>query len=315
MKIKEIDYGISGIYKIIFNNNKLYIGLSNDVRRRMNEHIGRDLKEYPDLLISKAILKHGIKDVEIIEYIDSSNRELLKQREIYWINFYDTYKDRNKGYNMTLGGDGASTGIYNVSSKISEDELRNICNYLQHTNLSYEEIANLTNSSCKIISDINNGRHYYNSNLIYPLRNNRIEKYGIENKHSAFYNQEDKLNQLISDLKENLLTYEELMKKYDIKITTLSNINNGKIYNRPEEKYPLRKIDKGKTNRRIFSNEELIFVKESLENSDLSMSEIAKILSCDRKVISDINNGNRQYNNLWSYPLRKIKMKTGPKKK
>lgn len=83
MKIKEIDYGISGIYKIIFNNDKLYIGLSSDIRRRMIEHVGRDLKEHPDLLISKVIMKYGIKDIEIIEYVDSSNQELLKQREIY----------------------------------------------------------------------------------------------------------------------------------------------------------------------------------------------------------------------------------------
>lgn len=198
---------------------------------------------------------------------------------------------------------------------ISEEELENIYNYLQHTNLSYEKIANLTNSSYKIVSDINNGHHYYNDNLTYPLRNNRAERYGLENKHSAFYGQEDILNQLINDLKEDVLTYKEIMEKYDIKKTTLSNINSGKIYNRPEEKYPLRKIDMGKANRRIFSNEELIFIKESLENPNLSMSEIAKILSCDSKVISAINNGTRQHNELWDYPLRKIKMKTGPKKK
>ena len=27
MKFEEIKYGISGIYKIVFNNNKIYIGL------------------------------------------------------------------------------------------------------------------------------------------------------------------------------------------------------------------------------------------------------------------------------------------------
>lgn len=58
MKIKEIEYGLSGIYKIIFDNEKVYIGLSNDIRRRMIEHYGRDLKDHPDLLISKAIIKH-----------------------------------------------------------------------------------------------------------------------------------------------------------------------------------------------------------------------------------------------------------------
>ena len=67
MNIKEIDYGISGIYKVIFQNDKLYIGLSNDIRRRMIEHVGKDLKEHPELMFSKAYLKHGIKSIEILE--------------------------------------------------------------------------------------------------------------------------------------------------------------------------------------------------------------------------------------------------------
>ena len=120
MKLKEIEYGLSGIYKITFDNDKVYIGLSNDIRRRMIEHYGRDLKEYPNLLISQAIMKHKTKDIEIIEYIDENDRELLKEREIYWIAYYNSYLDRTKGYNMTPGGDGVLKGIYNNASYISQ---------------------------------------------------------------------------------------------------------------------------------------------------------------------------------------------------
>ena len=120
MKLNEIEYGLSGIYKIIFDNDKVYIGLSNDIRRRMIEHYGRDLKEYPNLLISQAIIKHQTKDIEIIEYIDENDREKLKEREIYWIAYYNSYLDRSKGYNMTPGGDGTSKGIYNNASYISQ---------------------------------------------------------------------------------------------------------------------------------------------------------------------------------------------------
>ena len=120
MKLKEIEYGLSGIYKITFDNDKVYIGLSNDIRRRMIEHYGRDLKEHPNLLISQAIMKHKTKDIEIIEYIDENDRELLKEREIYWIAYYNSYLDRTKGYNMTPGGDGVLKGIYNNASYISQ---------------------------------------------------------------------------------------------------------------------------------------------------------------------------------------------------
>jgi hypothetical protein len=43
------------------------------------------------------------------------------------------------------------------------------------------------------------------------------------------------------------------------------------------------------------------------------MTEIGKIIKCDRKVIAAINNGERQKQENWSYPLRKTPMKTGPK--
>lgn len=314
MKIEEIDYGICGIYKIVFNNDKLYIGLSNDIRRRMIEHVGRDLKQHPDLLVSKAILKYGIKDIEIIETFDVVDRELLKEREIYWIEFYNTFKDRNRGYNMTSGGDGASSGIYNVASKLSEDDLEKIYNYLQNTNLSYEKIADLTHSSYSIVSRINSGCHYHNNNFNYPLRKIRAEKYGLENKHSAFYNREQDLLNLIRDLKDNILDYKELREKYQIKQSTLTNINQGKIYFRSEEKYPLRPVDKGRATRRIFTENELLLIKEKLENPNITMAEIAKEVHCDRKVITDINSGKRQPNNNWNYPIRNTKSKTGLKK-
>ena len=55
MKLEETKYNISGIYKIIFDNNKIYIGRTNSLRRRMIEHIGKDVREHPELPISKAI--------------------------------------------------------------------------------------------------------------------------------------------------------------------------------------------------------------------------------------------------------------------
>ena len=46
--------------------------------------------------------KYGIKHFSI-EQIEECPDEILSNREIYWIKFYDTY---NNGYNATLGGEG-----------------------------------------------------------------------------------------------------------------------------------------------------------------------------------------------------------------
>lgn len=313
MKIEDIKPGISGIYKIIFNNDKIYIGLSNDIRRRMIEHIKKDLREHPDLKISQAIIKHGIKDIKIIEEIAPNDRARLKEREKYWIGFYDSFVSHGKGYNMTLGGDGASEGIHNVASYLSQDRLEKIYDLLLNSDYTYNEIAELTQSTYKIIADINKGAHYRNENFSYPLRESRIEREGLKNKHSLFYGKEEQLLNLIKDLKENLLSYDDLCKKYSIRKEIVSKVNQGRQYSMPGESYPLRPVDKGKATRRIFSEEEMISIKEMLENPNISMKEISKIISCDSKVISAINKGERQNNPEWDYPLRKKKMKTGPK--
>lgn len=38
IKIEDLKKSMMGIYKITFPNNKIYIGLSNNIRRRMWEH-------------------------------------------------------------------------------------------------------------------------------------------------------------------------------------------------------------------------------------------------------------------------------------
>lgn len=38
MKYEELKNGIIGIYKIVFPNKKIYIGLSNNIKRRIREH-------------------------------------------------------------------------------------------------------------------------------------------------------------------------------------------------------------------------------------------------------------------------------------
>ena len=97
MKLEEIKYGISGVYKIIFDNNKIYIGISSDIRRRMNEHLNKDVKSYPELAISRAIKKHLIKDIEIIETIDKKERQKMREREKYWIKHYNSFENKKIG--------------------------------------------------------------------------------------------------------------------------------------------------------------------------------------------------------------------------
>lgn len=112
-------------------NGHMYIGMSNNPIRRYNEHLqaSRNPKNRDyNLLIHKAIRKYGIENFEfnILEENISSLEE-MKQREIYWIAYYNTYLDRSH-YNETPGGDlpGKSTahlGEEHGMAKLTTEEV------------------------------------------------------------------------------------------------------------------------------------------------------------------------------------------------
>lgn len=115
------------IYKISNNyNNKIYIGLTNDIERRMYQHkIGHDAEHSA---IDRAILKHGWENFSY-EIIDKSeSREQIKQLEQLYIQQYDSYLH---GYNCTLGGDDVVhlidvKGEKNPRAQLTEEDVKQI---------------------------------------------------------------------------------------------------------------------------------------------------------------------------------------------
>ena len=104
-----------GIYKITKKSNgKSYIGQSNDIKRRINEHQAKS-----DLVIDQAIQKYGINafDYEVLE--ECSLKE-LDEREKYWIQYFNTYK--GFGYNCNEGG-GDSRGENNGRTKLTNQDV------------------------------------------------------------------------------------------------------------------------------------------------------------------------------------------------
>ena len=85
--------------------------ITNQVNSKI--YIGQDKYNNPNYLGSGKILhlafkKYGTENFvkEIIEECES--KELLDEREKYWINFYKS-TERNIGYNIALGGEGGDT--------------------------------------------------------------------------------------------------------------------------------------------------------------------------------------------------------------
>lgn len=97
-----------GIYKITNKiNGKCYIGQSNNIERRWNDHKipsswndpNKSSYNYP---LYAAFRKYKLENF-IFEVIEECNQEELNDKEIYWIQYYNSYYD---GYNQTIGGVG-----------------------------------------------------------------------------------------------------------------------------------------------------------------------------------------------------------------
>ena len=95
------------IYKITNKTNgKIYIGQTRVTEpQRWQQHVwyANNCPNNDSILLCYAIRKYGKENFqrEIIEECDNSQ---LNEREIYWINHYNS-TDKNVGYNITLGGD------------------------------------------------------------------------------------------------------------------------------------------------------------------------------------------------------------------
>lgn len=112
------------IYKITNKtNNKIYIGQTRVTEpQRWQQHVwyANNCPEKDSLLLCYAIRKYGKENFqrEIIEKCDNS---LLNNREIYWINYYNS-TDKKIGYNLTLGGDAGCQYSDEEIKKVFESE-------------------------------------------------------------------------------------------------------------------------------------------------------------------------------------------------
>ena len=158
-----------GIYRIVNNiNQHCYIGQSINIESRWVHHKNypKQSSHYP---LYQAFEKYGIENFtfEIIEECPSNE---LDEKEIYWIQYYNSYYN---GYNQTTGG---KSGNANNIIRISKEDILIIYDLLQNSNISQKEIAEQFKVGEDTISEINQGKTRVNPNLIYPLRQNKHEK-------------------------------------------------------------------------------------------------------------------------------------------
>ena len=145
-----------GIYQIKnLINNKKYIGQSIHIEKRWFDHkrcYEAHLESSP--LLYQAFKKYGVENFEFSILEEVENRDLLNERESYYIQSLNTLSPN--GYNCILP-DTLLKGEENLKNKLSLDEVQEIKTLLTETEVFIEDISKQFNITPSTVYRINRG--------------------------------------------------------------------------------------------------------------------------------------------------------------
>lgn len=179
-----------GIYKITnLINNKVYIGQSIDIEKRLKDHINGLNNHYGhNSHFQNAWDKYGEDNFkfEILEEVYNCN--LLNEREIYYISYFKSNLSEY-GYNKTCGGSFYMDDEYKIY--LSKNKSKGSLTYEQVVEIKLcmaclmdrKEISKMYNVNPKVLTSISMGQNY---DYILPELNeviHNIKQKGIEERN------------------------------------------------------------------------------------------------------------------------------------
>lgn len=213
-------------------NNKQYIGQTNNVERRKKQHIQDSIHCHKghevsyNLPFHSAIRKYGIDNFtfEILEIVETDNWNEVNMLESKYI------KNKNSlapnGYNLKTEGE-ANKGVN--CSNLSQEQILSIVSDLKN-GIEIKTVAEKNNLSRSYISDINNGRCCRIKDTSYPLQQNRIT--------------EEEYLDIIDMLKNTNYSIRKIAEYFNRNRDTVEKINKGNqaivraLY---QDEFPIRK--------------------------------------------------------------------------
>ena len=268
-------------------NNKVYVGQTNNIKNRMYKHFSEARNKSDNMPIHEAMRELGMDKFyyEILE----SNAKDPDERECYWISLLNSLVPY--GYNKTIGGTDvvAGSGYDNINAKFTPEDIYNITNDLMYSGMSVSAIAKKYNCAVATMMAINNGQTYHNPNLRYPLqKSNRYDRELIKQiKYSLKYEYDKSLSDIANE--------------YNVDLSQISEINQGRVHQYPNEVYPLRSGNVKHWMDQNIVNQVIYDLQNSLE---LNMSDIARKYNISRMQVRNINIGFHFRQPDITYPIR-----------
>lgn len=322
-------------------NGIVYVGQTTNFKQRKvaHRHAAKNINSPSyNFPLYRAMRKYGVENFSFI-VLKECDPEELNVIEKYFIEKYDTYYN---GYNLTTGADfiGERSRIYSL------EIIEGVYNDILNTTQSFETISRKHGISPALVSLINRGDQYYQSSASYPLRESQYnlmendileiqnllktssltmsaigEKFNvpvtvISNINRGTRSQspnieypirktqklwtENELTELIDLLRHSKQSMKQIGKRFNVTEKTISAINVGRnkiLVGRVD--FPIRQ--KG------LSPLDIKQIQTLLQESSISMKDLAQQFNCTYQTISYINSGKTHFNDSFLYPLRSYK--------
>ena len=132
-------------------NSKLYVGQTiQTLSKRFNGHCCYSKTDRSNnMYIKRAIHKYG-RDKFHIKLLEECPIEKLDEREIYWIAYYDSFKN---GYNLTLGGNSNRFSLCKLENSINIEKFKQYI--IEFRPLATEVASHFGISKCSVYNLIN----------------------------------------------------------------------------------------------------------------------------------------------------------------
>lgn len=263
--IFDIETSLYFIYNTI--NNKIYIGITNNIKRRWKDHIkvakSQKMKKY---LIHKAIAKYGISNFIFKEIMKCPNFRWAKIIEDEFIIFF-----KSNGYEV-YNMDQAHITFHSPMNK----------NSIQYKNYK-------SNLSARMKGKNN---HMYGVRLYGKANGNYGKKMKPHVKESLLKIRRKLTQENVDEIRklyyEKLYNQPELAKKFNISLTQINRIILLKKWS--------NNVNKNRFNKERLKQEEIINIKNMFKNG-IKICDISKQLNIDSRKIGKIVN-NKTYKNI-----------------
>lgn len=278
-----------------------YIGQTNNLQKRYNGHKSEAFNPKASgywLPFHCAIRKYGLENFtyEVLEEIaEGESQSFIDEREKFFIEYYQTLISQ-KGYNVTVGGEGCPKPPLSYEEKLQRsklftgEEIQDIQQRLINDE-EFDKIEAIYAPRLKrtFLVNINTGTNFFNPDFDYPLKKNSKSKFSQKE---------------IQDIKNMIrrgTKYADIKEKYNISSSGfLSQINTGAYFFDPNETYPLNNKIGNKAQNEIWVDA----IRQDILQTSLSLKDIAKKHNRSYSTVKNICAGRSHKKASLTYPLR-----------